>query len=126
MAVNFSVTLDPNLVFTFNGTRLAENDPLIISAPSGVDVVIQINAPMPFTASHDDKGKAIAWTPVPTTDGSSAMTWTFPCPRSPFTLTASTTGAAPAAKTKKVRIEARASGAARDRGVHAGNEKPGQ
>jgi hypothetical protein len=126
MPVNFTVTLDPNLVFTFNGTRLAENDPLDISAPSGVDVVIQINAPMPFKATHDDKGKTIVWTAVPTTDGSSAMTWTFPCPRSPFTLTASTSGAAPTSKTKKVRIEARASGTARDRGVHAGHEKPGQ
>jgi hypothetical protein len=122
MAVNFSVTLDPNLVFTFNGTRLADNESLDITAPSGVDVVIQINAPMPFTASHDEKGKAIAWTAVPTADGSCAMTWTFPCPRSPFTLTASTTGTAPAAKTKKVRIEARASGTARDRGVRAGHQ----
>lgn len=122
MAANYSVTLDPNLVFTFGGTRLADNDPLVFTAASGVDVVIQINAPMQFTASHDEKGKQLVWNSVPVTDGSCAMTWTFPCPRSPCTLTVSTTGAAPASKTKKVRIEARASGTAKDRGVRAGQQ----
>jgi hypothetical protein len=121
MSVTFSVTLDSNLLFTIGSTRLADNDPLVCTAPSGVEVTIQITAPMSFTASHDEKGKAIAWKTVPTTDGSSSMAWSFPCPRSPFTLTVSTAGASGTAtgttKTKKVRIEAGATGGAKHRDV---------
>jgi hypothetical protein len=123
MAVLFSVTLDTNLIFTFGTTRLADGDPLVCTATSGVEATIQITAPMTFAASHDERGKTIAWKSVPTTDGSCILAWSFPCPRSPFTLTVSTTNAtgASVAKTKKVRIEAGASGAAKDRGVAAGH-----
>lgn len=123
MAVTVSVTLDTNLLFTYGTTRLADSDPLVFTEPSGVEVTIQISAPMKFAASHDERGKTLAWKSVPTTDGSFVLAWPFPCPRSPFTLTVSTTNAAGAstAKTKKVRIEAGASGTAKERGVAAGH-----
>jgi hypothetical protein len=119
MAATFSVTLDSNLLFTYGTTRLADNDPLVISAASGVEATIQITAPMKFAASHDERGKLIAWKSLPTTDGSFVLAWSFPCPRSPFTLTVSTasTSGASAAKTKKVRIEATAIGSTRGHGV---------
>jgi hypothetical protein len=122
MPVTFSVTLDPNLIFTFGTTRLADGDPLVFTAESGVEVEIRITAPMKFAATHDERGKAITWKSVPTTDGSYIMAWSFSCPRSPFALTVSTSGGTSAAgtsKTKKVRIEAGASGAARGHGVQA-------
>jgi hypothetical protein len=123
MSVTFSVTLDPNLLFTFGSSRLADNEPLVFTAQTGVEVTIQIAAPMKFTASHDERGKQTAWKLVPTTDGSCVMAWSFSCPRSPFTLTVATTGTSGTttgtSKTKKVRIEAGASGSARGHGVQA-------
>jgi hypothetical protein len=123
MSVTYSVNLDSNLLFTIGTTRVADNDPLLFTAPSGVEVTIQITAPMSFRASHDEKGKSITWKTVPTTDGSCIMAWSFPCPRSPFALTVSTGSASGTAagttKTKKVRIEAGATGGARGHAVQA-------
>lgn len=123
MSATFSITLDSNLLFTYGTTRLADKDPLVITAESGVEATIQITAPMKFAANHDERGTLVAWKSVPTTDGSYIMAWSFPCPRSPFTLTVSTASSsgASAAKTKKVRIEAGAIGSTRGHGV----QKPG-
>jgi hypothetical protein len=104
-----NISIDSNLQFSVGGNRIGTNDSIELAAAEGVDVTLQLLAPISFTASHDEKGKTIRWAPVTTTLASFAAQQTFPCPRSPFTLTVTatdaTTGGASKA-TKKVRIEA--------------------
>lgn len=115
------LNLDQNLQFSVGGTRIASNDAIEVVAAEGVDVTLQIQAPMSFTASHEEKGTTIRWEPVTVAVAAFAAQRAFPCPRSPFTLTvASTDPTSGSAKpsTKKVRIEAgAASGTKLPRGV---------
>ncbi len=119
------ISIDHNLQFTVYGARIGEKDPINLVAEAGFEVTLQILAPMSFTANHSDKGTVTTWAPVTTTLAAFAAQHTFPCPRSPFTLTVTATGTAggttkPA--TKKVRIEAGAAGGTKKPGFQA----PGQ